>query len=30
VSVGQFGYRCDSYELVGLGYNWLTEVQCNA
>jgi hypothetical protein len=30
VSVGQFGYRCDSCELVGLGYSWLTEVQCHA
>jgi hypothetical protein len=24
VSIGQFGYRCDSYELVALGYSWLT------
>jgi hypothetical protein len=30
VSVGQFGYRCDSYELVALGYSWVTEVQCHA
>jgi hypothetical protein len=29
-SVGQFGYRCDSYELVALGYSWVTEVQCHA
>jgi hypothetical protein len=24
VSFGRFGYRCDSYELVALGYNWVT------
>jgi hypothetical protein len=24
VSVGQFGYRCDSYKLVALGYSWVT------
>jgi hypothetical protein len=30
MSVGQFGYRCDSCELVALGYNWVTLVQCNA
>jgi hypothetical protein len=24
VSVGQFRYRCDSYELVALGYSWVT------
>jgi hypothetical protein len=22
-----FGYRCDSYELVALGYSWVTLVQ---
>jgi hypothetical protein len=22
LSVGQFGYRCDSCELVALGYSW--------
>jgi hypothetical protein len=27
VSVGQFGYRYDSCELVALGYSWVTEVQ---
>jgi hypothetical protein len=27
VSVGQFGYRCDSCELVALGYSWVTFVQ---
>jgi hypothetical protein len=26
VSVGQFGYRCDS---VALGYGWVTVVQCH-
>jgi hypothetical protein len=30
VSVGQFGYRCDSCELVPHGYCWITEVQCHA
>jgi hypothetical protein len=30
MNVGQFGYRCDSYELVALGYSWVTEVQCHA
>ncbi len=30
VSVGQFGYRCDSCELVALGYSWMTLVQCHA
>jgi hypothetical protein len=29
-SVGQFGYRCDSCELVALGYSWVTLVQCHA
>jgi hypothetical protein len=23
MSVGQFGYRCDSCELVALGYSWV-------
>jgi hypothetical protein len=27
VSVGQFSYRCDSCELVALGYSWVTLVQ---
>jgi hypothetical protein len=27
VSVDQFDYRCDSYELVALGYSWVTLVQ---
>jgi hypothetical protein len=26
VSVGQFGYKCDSCELVALGYSWVTLV----
>jgi hypothetical protein len=26
----QFGCRCDSCELVTLGYNWVTLVQCHA
>jgi hypothetical protein len=26
VSVGQFGYRCDSCELVALSYSWVTLV----
>jgi hypothetical protein len=26
MSVGQFGYRCDSCELVALGYSWVTLV----
>jgi hypothetical protein len=26
VSVGQFGYMCDSCELVALGYSWVTLV----
>jgi hypothetical protein len=30
VSIGQFGYRCDSCELVALGYSWVTLVQCHA
>jgi hypothetical protein len=30
MSVGQFGYRCDSYELVALGYSWVTLVQSHA
>jgi hypothetical protein len=30
VSIGQFGYRCDSCELVALGYSWVTEVKCHA
>jgi hypothetical protein len=30
MSVGQFGYRCDSCELVALGYSWVTLVQCHA
>jgi hypothetical protein len=30
MSVGQFGYRCDSCELVALGYSWVTRVQCHA
>jgi hypothetical protein len=24
MSVGQFGYKCDSCELVALGYSWVT------
>jgi hypothetical protein len=24
VSIGWFGYRCDSCELVALGYSWVT------
>jgi hypothetical protein len=24
VSIGRFGYKCDSYELVALGYSWVT------
>jgi hypothetical protein len=27
VSIGQFCYRCDSCELVALGYNWVTLVR---
>jgi hypothetical protein len=27
MSVGQFGYRCDSCGLVALGYSWVTLVQ---
>jgi hypothetical protein len=27
VSIGQFGYGCDSCELVALGYSWVTLVQ---
>jgi hypothetical protein len=27
MSVVQFGYRCDSYEFVALGYSWVTLVQ---
>jgi hypothetical protein len=27
VSVGQFGYRYDSFEFVPLGYSWITLVQ---
>jgi hypothetical protein len=30
MSVGQFGYRCDSCELVALGYSWVTKLQCHA
>jgi hypothetical protein len=30
VSVGQFGYRCDTCDLVALGYSWVTKVQCHA
>jgi hypothetical protein len=30
VSVGQFGYMCDSCELVALCYSWVTKVQCHA
>jgi hypothetical protein len=30
VSVGQFGYRCDSCELVAHGYSWKTMVQFHA
>jgi hypothetical protein len=30
VSVGQFGYRCDSCELVALVYSWATLVQFHA
>jgi hypothetical protein len=30
MSVGQFGYRCDSRELVALGYSWVALVQCHA
>jgi hypothetical protein len=30
VSVGQFSYMYDSYELVAIGYSWVTEVQCHA
>jgi hypothetical protein len=26
VSIGQFGYKCDSCELVALGYSWVTMV----
>jgi hypothetical protein len=27
VSVGQFGYMCDSCDIVALGYSWITLVQ---
>jgi hypothetical protein len=27
VSIGQFGYRCDSCELMPLGYSWVTLMQ---
>jgi hypothetical protein len=27
VSIDQFGYRCESCELVALGYSWVTLVQ---
>jgi hypothetical protein len=27
MSVGQFGYMCDSYELVALSYSWVTLMQ---
>jgi hypothetical protein len=30
VSVGQFSYRCDSCELVALGYSWATMVDFHA
>jgi hypothetical protein len=30
VSIGQFGYRCDSCELVALSYSWATLVQFHA
>jgi hypothetical protein len=30
MSVGQFGYRCDSCELVTLGYRWVTKVESHA
>jgi hypothetical protein len=30
MSIGQFGYRCDSCELVTLGYSWVSLVQCHA
>jgi hypothetical protein len=30
VSAGQFGYRCDSYELVALGCCWATMVRFHA
>jgi hypothetical protein len=30
MSVGQFGYRCDSCELVALGYSWVTLVHYHA
>jgi hypothetical protein len=30
VSTGQFGYRCDSRELVILGYCWATMVRFHA
>jgi hypothetical protein len=30
LSIGQFGYRCDSCEFVALGYSWVTDVQCHA
>jgi hypothetical protein len=30
MSIGQFGYRCDSCELVALSYSWATLVQFHA